>query len=293
MSGLILFYGNDHVAFVGADGSAIVAGAKPENRFGKLRRIAEVQDGLIGVQRRRLAQFQVELLGQVIDGNATRAAELARNLSGEIFGLALGFLFLQCPQNLRKDLIERLSAGGLTVDDFDDVESVLRLHQIGNRSDGQAESGLLEFGDRLPTHNPVEIAALIFGGVIGILLGQVAEIAATLGLFQYIFGLFADLFGFGICLADGLEQNVRHMGAFGQFVTIDVLVVIAVDLVLRNIGTKTKLLEIQKPILHDAPLRHVIPRFILLEISGQIGIAGFDFRLQIVGLDDDVADLDF
>src|ERR1700756_5522147 len=85
---------------------------------------------------------------------------------------------------------------------------------------------------------------------------------------------------------------MRHVSTVRLFITVNVLVVISANLILRNIGMQAKLLEIEKGVLNDAPLRNVVARFILLEICRKVGINGFDVGLQIIGFNDYIADLD-
>src|SRR5580700_2051056 len=85
---------------------------------------------------------------------------------------------------------------------------------------------------------------------------------------------------------------MRDVSTVRLFISVNMLVVIRANLILRNIGMQAKLLEIEKRVLYDAPLWNVVARFILLEICRKVGVAGFDFGLQIIGFDNYVADLD-
>ena len=117
--------------------------------------------------------------------------------------------------------------GGFAVKNLDDVEAILRFHEIGNLALRQAEGGLLKFRDGLAFDDPAQVAAFGLGGVVfGIFLGEILEIGAVLGLLQDVLGLLADFGGFGVGLADGLEENVLDVSAVFDFVFVDVLVVV-------------------------------------------------------------------
>ena len=115
--------------------------------------------------------------------------------------------------------VECLRMRHFVVENLNDVEAVLGLHQIRNAALGQGKSGLLEFGHRLAFDDPAEIAALGFRGVVfRIFLREIFKIRAVLRLLQNVLGLLVNFGDFRVRLADGLEENVLGVDAILDFV---------------------------------------------------------------------------
>src|SRR5450432_1800425 len=100
--------------------------------------------------------------------------------------------------------------GALFIQHFDDVEAILRFHQVRNIALVQAKSGLFELRDGLPLNDPPNVATLGLGaGVFGVFLGQILEIGAfLLGLGEDVLGLLPDLIHFGVGLSYRVQQDV-------------------------------------------------------------------------------------
>ena len=158
------------------------------------------------------------------------------------------------------DLVKGLRARHLAVDHLNNVEAVLRLDQVRNGAFGQAEGGGLKFRDRLSSDDPAQVPALILARVFGVLLGQVGEIRAMLGLIEDILGLFLDLGNLGIGLADGLEENVGDMRTVLHLVLVDVGLVIDLFFVLGHLGALLELREVQQGIIHGPALGNHVSR---------------------------------
>src|SRR6185437_1966661 len=107
--------------------------------------------------------------------------------------------------DLRLDLGQRTLVGGLFILNLQDVVAELRLDDARGLSGSQRERRLVELGNGLTAVQPSEFAALVLAaGVVGVLLGQLGEVAASLDLLQQIVGL-----GLGcrVCLGIGPLGN--------------------------------------------------------------------------------------
>src|SRR5712672_2073535 len=285
---LDFLHGENHISAIRACGGAQISNAQAENIIQQAGSIPQFRKWLIGLYELGLSGHKIEFLGQFFDWNSAGAPDFIRNLRGKRVAKLFSLLLLQLRLNGGLHLVKGLSAGSLSIDDLDDVEAVLRLHQVRGGAFWQAECRSLKFGYGLSANDPVQIAAFILGGVFRILLGQVGEFRAMLRFIQDIlcFGLdFGDL---GIGFADGLEQNVRDMRAIFQFVAVNMLLIIDFFVVLGYLGALPKLREIKSGVINRPALGNNVPRLVFLEIGAQLGVGSFNLGLQIVRLDQDV-----
>ena len=227
MSGLDFLHGKNHEALSDLERRAEFAGTELEQGLMQIGRIAEVADGFGDGDGRSFADLEIEFLGEIVEGLAIRLADGGSHLIRDVVGVLTDFFIENDGDDRVANLFEGFGVGRLAVEHFDDVEAVLRLDEVGDRALGQAEGGLLKFGDGLAFDDPAEIAALGLGGIVlGIFLGEILEIGAVLGLLQDVLGLLANFGDFGVGLADGLEENVLDVDAIFDFVLINVGVVI-------------------------------------------------------------------
>ena len=94
-------YGQNHVAAVGVDGSAQVAHSLVEDGIEQRGRVPEFRQRLIGLHQLCLSGGHVELLGHILDRNASAAADFLGDLIGKRLGQLLGLFLLQLRQDGR------------------------------------------------------------------------------------------------------------------------------------------------------------------------------------------------
>jgi hypothetical protein len=102
-----------------------------------------------------------------------------------------GLLLLEHLGDAALGLLERHGAGGLALQELDDVVASLALHHRAQIVGlGQREGGLLEWGRSLAAADPREVAAPHLGArIVRVLGGQLREVLAALGALQEILGL--------------------------------------------------------------------------------------------------------
>src|SRR5882757_9503678 len=204
VSGLNLFHGEDDVAAVGANGQAEFILAKTEDGVLGLFGVAQLENGVDRAQRASFADREMELFGEIVQGNLVGTADGG----GELIGLVAGQLVDLTEQRRNLDrvfyFLEGLGVRGFFVEDFDDVEAILGFHQVGNFAFVEAEGGFLEFGHGLALRNPAQVAAFVLGaGIFGVFLGEIVELGAFFGLLEDVFSLLPDFLDLGVGLADG------------------------------------------------------------------------------------------
>src|SRR5271170_7333789 len=173
----------NHEAAYDLDGLAEFAGMEAEQDLMQLRRIAERQNRIAGGGRRGLADIEMEFLGEIVERLAIGLANGGGHLVGDVVGFGADLLIENRLENGVVDFFESSRVGGFAVEDFDDVETVLRFDQVGDRALRQRERGLLKLGNGLPVNDPAEVATLgLRAVVLRIFLGEVLEIRAVLGL---------------------------------------------------------------------------------------------------------------
>ena len=135
---------------------------------------------------------------------------------------------LQLVLDLRPHFGQRLRRRGPLLDDLDDVEAELRLHQVAELAGLQRERRLVELRHHLALAEEVEVAALgLAGFVLRVLLRELREVRARLDLGAA--GL-RPASSRRLVLALGLEQDVAGADLLGRRVLLDVVFVVALDL---------------------------------------------------------------
>ena len=144
---------------VDLDGPAELAGAESEESLMQIGRIAQ-RDGIGHGDRSGFAHFEMEFLGEVVERLPVRLADGGGHLVRDVVGLGADLLIEDRLKDGVANFVEGLGVGRFAVENLDDVETVLRFHQIRNRALRQAEGRLLKFGHRLAVDDPAEVAAL-------------------------------------------------------------------------------------------------------------------------------------
>ncbi len=96
---------------------------------------------------------------------------------------------------------------------------------------GSVNATFSNSGNGLLFDDPAEIAALDLGRIVfGVFFREIFKVCAALGLFLDAFGLLLDFGDFGVGLAHSAEQNVFDVDAILDFVFVDVLVVVGLQI---------------------------------------------------------------
>src|SRR5271154_6319754 len=227
MRRLDIFRRQNYEALRELEGLAKLTRSELKKRLMQFRSVSEVAEAFGHRDDRRFAELKIEFLGQVVQRLTVRLAHGASHLRRDIVRLFSGFFFRDYRHNRTTYFLKTFGVGCFAIQHLDDVEPILGLYQIRNRTFGDAESSLLEFRYRLLFNYPAEIAALGFGSVIfRVLFGEVFEVRSTLGLFQDFFSFLTDFGNFSVSLSDRFEKYVLDVCAVFHFVLVDVRVVV-------------------------------------------------------------------
>ena len=281
MRRLNIFERQDHRTALDSNRRADVTLAKAEERLLQIRRTAQVADRFRRSDWRRGSDLQVKFLGQRIERLPIRLPDSRRHLIRQFTCFCIHFVFLNDRQDLRAHVVEALCVRGLFIEHLDDVEAVLRFHEVRDRAFRQAEGRVLEFRHGLPFDDPVEIAALRRRRVLGVFLGKIFEIRAGLGFFQDVFGLRLNFGHFSVRFSERLEQNMFDVDAVLNLELVNMLVVILVQFLIADRRALFQLLEIEERVVRRPLLRNLIMGFVFLEILRELGIRGIDRSRQI------------
>src|ERR1700747_640734 len=187
----------------------------------------------------------MKLLGEIVQSGFVGAANERAHLGGFVGSDLVGFRQHQRSLDGVLNLFKGLGMGNLLVQDLDDVEAILSLHEVRDFAFFQVEGHGLKLRNSLALNDPAEVATLVLAArIFGVLLGEFGEILAAAGLLQNIFGLFAGFFPFSVGFADGHEQDVLDMNAVGHFILLNVLLVLGFQLIVRNLDGLAKLVGI-------------------------------------------------
>ena len=138
-----------------------------------------------------------------------------RTLVGELVG------------DLLAHFLERLGRRGLLVDHLDDVEAILRLHEVADAAGRQRERHVLELLHHPAAPEVIEVAAVLRTGlVLRELRGERGEVAPGAHLLQQGLGLRLHR---RFVLAFGVQQDVARAHLLGRRVLLLVLLVLAFD----------------------------------------------------------------
>ena len=293
--GRLNFLHREHdVTPIGADRRREISYPQLENGLAKSGGPAQFRHGLIGRHRPRLANCQMELLGNLVQRDFARLADGGRNLVGLFGRQALRLFCQQGRQDSAAHLFKTLRPSVLVLHHLDDMEAILRLHQIGDGARSQRKGHLLELGNSLALQDPAQVAALVFAGVLGVLFGQFIELGAgALGLLQRLLGFLANLFDLRVGLADCLEKDVAGAHPVRNPVAVNRFVVGGPQLAIGHRDALLKLVCVQQRVADHAPLGHHVAPLVFLKIRGQIRFAHRYLGFQLVRLDHNVFDFDF
>ena len=152
---------------------------------------------------------------------------------------------------LRRILFQRLN----------DVVAELRGHHAAQFFRLQREGRAVELGNHLTVSKPAQIAALILGAVIGILLRHLREIGAVLELFEHILGLGLQGLLLRVRFPFGLEQDVARVHALRHAEVIESIGIRRAKLLVGHVDGRRDLVLIE----HGYLVRRL----------GRLGEAGF------------------
>src|SRR5271163_2916490 len=285
MCRLDIFRRQNYEALRELEGLAKLTRSELKKRLMQFRSVSEVAEGFGHRDDRSFAELKVEFLREFVQRLTVRLAHCASHLRRDIVRLFSGFFFCDYRHNRAAYFLKTLSVGRFAIQHLDDVEPVLRLYQIRNRTFGGAESSLLEFGYRLLFDYPAEIASLGFGSVIfRILFCEVFEVRSALGFFQDFFGFLTDFGNFSVSLSDRFEKYVLDVGAVFHFVLVDVRVVVGAQDIVVYRGALAQFRQIQQCVTRRPFLSDLITRRVLGVEGGEFGIRGVNRRSQFRGL---------
>src|SRR5208282_781506 len=196
--------------------------------------------------------------------------------------------------------VERLHVSILPIVHTNDVKTIAALHQIADLPLGQRESGLLKLRNRATLADPSQRPAFLrTARIFGILFGQVLKLCSRLDLLEDIFcallGLrHALLIHFPVrSWQRRLNQNVTDLRLLGHTILIAVLVVINLQVVVRDLYPILDFGEVDHGVLHLALLRNRICVIFLVAVveSFQLLRRGMKALLDIVLLQNGILKL--
>ena len=173
--------------------------------------------------------------------------------------LLLRLLLFQQRLDLVFDLVGGLHVSILAVVDADNVKPVAALHQITDLSFGLGERCFLKLWNRAALADPTQRTAF-FGAarIFRIFLREIFKLRASLQLLKQIFGAMLRIgHAFLVYFAAGpgqrsLNQDVAYLGLLIDAVLVPVLVVISLEIAVRDLDSALNLAEIYGCIL-DLP----------------------------------------
>jgi len=210
------------------------------------------------------------------------------------------FLLLrQRRENLRAHIAQRLGMRRVLVFHLDDVEAILRAHQIRDLAHRHCEDRMVKRRHRHALLHPAQLAALVLAArVVGVLLRQLGKVLAV-SLLQLIQHALRLRLGRGHrCRRSALrnlDQDVAHLHFFRNLVLVLVRVVVLLNLRVGHLRRAARNLRIlERDVLNRPRLgnRLRIAARILLEIRLQLRVRGIDRLPQRVRIQHRVLEVD-
>src|SRR5260370_30718216 len=144
MGRLNLLHGEDEVGAVRSNRHTELILAKAEEGVLGFFGVAEFEDGVGGGYGTSFAEREMELLGEVVEGDLVRTANGGGELIGFIAGQPVGLGEQQGRLDRILYFFEGLGVSGFLVEDLDNVEAVLGLYEVGELAFVDAEGGFIK-----------------------------------------------------------------------------------------------------------------------------------------------------
>ncbi len=287
----------DHRSVRDVDQVGRVLGVGAEHGRHELRRCAYARDRIGASEGTGGDDFQAVALRRRVQ---PFAAGLAADAVGHGAHLAGHLLRRDRGLDLRADFVERLQVRFLLVVRVDDVEAEGAAHQTAGLALLQRERGLIELRNGLPVLDPAQRAAVVLAaGIVGILLGQVGEIAARIDLLQDRLGLRLGVGNrFFVHLAvhrfRRLDQDVPRHHLVGHAVFFAVLVVVVLQLFRRDLRLLLQPGGVDDDVARAALLRNSVGvgLLALFVIGLQVGFGRLDLLGDVLQRQHGVVELD-
>ena len=217
-------------------------------------------------------------------------------LAGEaLFGSA-GPLLLKKRNDLTAHLCERLDVGRVLRFNLKNVIAELRLDDVRGLAGREREGGLIELGNGAAAIEEAEFPALrLAARVVGVLRGEIGEVAAGLDLLEQIvrLGLGGGV-GLGIGSGGNGDKDMTNLDLLLDGVLRLVRVVVGLHLGVRDLWLPTgQVRRVERNVLNLARLRDSgrVASFVLIEEGVELCVGGIDLLANVLRRDNNVVEL--